>query len=429
MALTNAQLWTYLRNHYPKFKSETSEVTADLFTERGFEQLQNFDSSILNDFFDLSLRVFLQKIDVADVKDLLAGQGFGEDYETPYGGYTQRIAINSIKPVSPAFKGLQNGSTPDPFVVRKPDTSERFFTQNFDYQSLVTMPDAETYKNMFVNETGMSEYMAGIMKALANGYALQVYNNKLEAINAAINSSDYALKDTQKYGIAISNFEASGITTANAETAFASQFIGFIQLVRNIVDGMVYNPATGAFNQAGFETTQEKSRLKMLVRPTLANAIAAIMKLNNADDMSLPIDIVKVPDFGGLIPKGENNELLQCVYDALGTVVGYIDASATINGPAHQRADGVWIVNITSGGATADTTFPAQPDHWDDPNEKILAVIADKGVVFTNTQNPYKVEPIRNPRGLYTNFWASSVNNGIFYDRYYNLVTIENTAS
>ena len=407
MALTNAQLWTYLRNHYPKFKSETSEVTADLFTERGFEQLQNFDSSILNDFFDLSLRVFLQKIDVADVKDLLAGQGFGEDYETPYGGYTQRIAINSIKPVSPAFKGLQNGSSPDPFVVRKPDTSERFFTQNFDYQSLVTMPDAETYKNMFVNETGMSEYMAGIMKALANGYALQVYNNKLEAINAAINSSDYALKDTQKYGIAISNFEASGITTANAETAYASQFIGFIQLVRNIVDGMVYNPATGAFNQAGFETTQEKGRLKMLVRPTLANAIAAIMKLNNADDMSLPIDIVKVPDFGGLLPYKEAayTTPLYPVYDQLGAVIGYAETE----------------------GAT-EPTVQASAVYWKDPNEKILAVIADKGVVFTNTQNPYKVEPIRNPRGLYTNFWASSVNNGIFYDRYYNLVTIENTA-
>ena len=408
MALTNAQLWTYLRNHYPKFKSETSEVTADLFTERGFEQLQNFDSSILNDFFDLSLRVFLQKIDVADVKDLLAGQGFGEDYETPYGGYTQRIAINSIKPVSPAFKGLQNGASPDPFVVRKPDTSERFFTQNFDYQSLVTMPDAETYKNMFVNETGMSEYMAGIMKALANGYALQVYNNKLEAINAAINSETYALKDTQKYGIAISNFDASGINTANAETVFASQFIGFIQLVRNIVDGMVYNPATGAFNQAGFETTQDKGRLKMLVRPTLANAIAAIMKLNNADDMSLPIDIVKVPDFGGLIPYKEAayTTPLYPVYDKLGSVIGYAETE----------------------GAT-EPTVQASAVYWKDPNEKILAVIADKGVVFTNTQNPYRVDPIRNPRGLYTNFWASSVNNGIFYDRYYNLVTIENTAS
>lgn len=407
MALTNTQLWTYLRNKYPKFKSETAKATDELFTEKGFSQLQNFDSSILNDFFDLSLRVFLQKIDVADVKDLLSDQGFGEDYATPYGGYTQRIAINSISPVSPTFKGLHNGMSPDPFVVRKPETNERFFTQNFDYQSLITMPDVEMYKNMFVNENGMSEYMAGIMKALANGYELQVYNNKLEALNAAINSTNYALKDTQKYGVAISNMDASGINTANAETAYASQFIGFIQLVRNIVDSMVYNPATGAFNQAGFKTTQDKGRLKMLVRPTLANSVAAIMKLNNADDMSLPIDIVKVPDFGGLTPYKEAGFTTQLypVYDSLGSLIGY----------------------DTSKGST---TVKVQPDavYWKDPNEKVLAVIADKGVVFTNTQNPYKVEPIRNPRGLYTNFWASSVNNGIFYDRFYNLVTIENIA-
>ena len=408
MALTNTQLWTYLRNKYPKFKSETAKATDELFTEKGFSQLQNFDSSVLNDFFDLSLRVFLQKIDVADVKDLLADQGFGEDYDTPYGGYTQRIAINSISPVSPSFKGLRNGMSPDPFVVRKPETNERFFTQNFDYQSLITMPDVETYKNMFLNENGMSEYMAGIMKALANGYELQVYNNKLEALNAAINSTSYALKDTQKYGVAISNMDAAGINTANAETAYASQFIGFIQLVRNIVDSMVYNPATGAFNQAGFKTTQDKKRLKMLVRPTLANSVAAIMKLNNADDMSLPIDIVKVPDFGGLTPYKEAGFTTQLypVYDTLGSLIGY----------------------DTSKGST---TVKVQPDavYWKDPNEKVLAVIADKGVVFTNTQNPYKVEPIRNPRGLYTNFWASSVNNGILYDRFYNLVTIENIAT
>ena len=407
MALTNLQLWDHLRNKYPKFKSETSKGTADLFTERGFEQLKNFDSSVLNDFFDLSMRVFLQKIDVADVKDVLEYQGFGESYATPYGGYTQRIAIDSIKPVSPAFKGLVSGKSVDPFVVRKGDSNERFFTQNFDYQSLITMPDEATYKNMFVDENGMSAYFAGMMKALANGYTLQVYNNKLEAINAAINSTNYPLQATQKFQVAITNMDASSIATADGSYAYASQFIAFIQLVRNIVDSMVYTPATGAYNAAGFESTQEVSRLKLLVRPTLANAIASIMKLNNAEDMSLPIDIVKVPDFGGLQPYKEANFTtpLYPVYDALGTVIGYNEAK----------------------DQTEVTVLPAAV-FWKDPNEKIIGIIADQGVVFTNTQNPYQVEPIRNPRGLYTNFWASSVNNAVLYDTYYNLVTIENSA-
>ena len=406
MALSNLQLWDHLRNKYPKFKSETSKGTAELFTERGYEQLRNFDSSVLNDFFDLSMRVFLQKIDVADVKDVLSGQDFGEDYATPYGGYTQRIAINSIKPVSPAFKDLVSGQSVDPFVVRKGESSERFFTQNFDYQSLITMPDDTTYKNMFVDENGMTAYFAGMMKALANGYTLQVYNNKLEAINAAIKSANYPLQDSQKFQVAIANMEAANVATADGAYAYASQFIAFIQLVRNIVDSMVYTPATGAYNAAGFESTQDIGRLKLLVRPTLANAIASIMKLNNAEDMSLPIDIVKVPDFGGLQPFGEAafTTPLYPVYDSLGAVIGY----------------------NTVENASAVTVLPSAV-HWKDSNAKIIGIIADKGVVFTNTQNPYQVEPIRNPRGLYTNFWASSVNNAVLYDAYYNLVTIENT--
>ena len=405
MALTNLQLWDHLRNKYPKFKSETSKGTAELFTERGYEQLKNFDSSVLNDFFDLSMRVFLQKIDVADVKDVLSGQDFGEDYATPYGGYTQRIAINSIKPVSPAFKDLVSGQSVDPFVVRKGESSERFFTQNFDYQSLITMPDDTTYKNMFVDENGMTAYFAGMMKALANGYTLQVYNNKLEAINAAIKSANYPLQDSQKFQVAIANMEAANVATADGAYAYASQFIAFIQLVRNIVDSMVYTPATGAYNAAGFESTQDIGRLKLLVRPTLANAIASIMKLNNAEDMSLPIDIVKVPDFGGLQPFEDAafTKPLYTVFDSLGAVIGY---------------------NTVENASTA-TVLPSAV-HWKDPNEKIIGIIADKGVVFTNTQNPYQVEPIRNPRGLYTNFWASSVNNAVLYDAYYNLVTIEN---
>lgn len=404
MALTNLEIWEYLRNKHPKFASETSKGTADTFTERGFEQLKRFDQNILNDFFDLSMRVFLQKIDIADVKDILEGQGFGESYSTPYGGYTQRIAINSIKPVSPAFKGISDGKSIDPFVVRKGESNERFFTQNFDYQSLITMPDEATYKNMFVDENGMSAYFAGMMKALANGYTLQVYNNKLEALNKAINSVNYPLQDTQKFQVAITNMDVSSVFSADEETAYANQFIAFIQLVRNIVDSMVYTPATGAYNAAGFETTQEVSRLKLLIRPTLANAIASIMRLNNAEDMSLPIDVVKVPDFGGLEPFADESfeTPVYPVYDDLGAVIGY-------NTVENQKEV---------------TVLPATV-HWKDPNENILGIIADKGVVFTSTQNPYLVEPIRNPRGLYTNYWASSVNNAVHYDTYYNLVTIE----
>ena len=454
MALTNLQLWNYLRDKYPTFKSNTAAGTKDLFTSAGFEQLQQFNGQALNDFFGLSLRVFLQKITVADVKDLLEGQGFGESYSTPFGGYVQRIAVSSIKPVTPAFKGLQDGDSPDPFVVRKPESGEQFYKQNFDYQSMITIPDMGLYKNMFIQENGMSEYMSAIMKALANGYKLQVYNNKLEALNAAINSATYALQTTQEFETADPIADITAVNSGDKSVAYASKYINFVNLVNNIVDGMVYTPATGAFNKAGFETVQNIDNLKLLCRPTLANGLKTISKLNDAKEMSLNIGVVKLPDFGGLTPVLTASETYAAgtVYVANDATPTYTEfkaltataATATIasslTGVVRTEindnfgvkvADAYYLAGgVATIGQTSYTTIyvPVSQTRNEDPNADILAIIADKGLVFENQQNPYNVEPIRNPRGLYTNYWCSSVNNGIVVDNYKNFVVIRKSA-
>lgn len=439
MALTNAQLWNYIRDKYPNFKSQTAKGTADLFTSRGFDQLAQFDSSVLNDFFSLSLRVFLQKIDVADVKDLLADQDFGESYDTPYGGYVQRLSINSVKPISPGYKGLQDGDSPDPFVVRKPETNERFWTQNFDYASLITTPDNALYKNMFVAEDGMSRYLGGIMKALQNGYTLQKYLNKLEALHNGIMSSSFPLKNTQKY--------------QTADPVDSTTIIAFIKLVRDIVSAMTFNPATAAFNSYGFESTQDKDRLRLLVRPQLMNQIATISRLNSPEDMSLPIEIVQVNNFGGLYPylnegdvfaKGTikvdtSSDPTYTTYKAASangskvTIPDNYDADTTtpIYNELGEKVATAFTSSATVEGVTTYNTYyiPNEVTPYYDPHEDLLAVIADKGYIFENIQNPYQVEPIRNPRGLYTNYWASSPNNGIVVDHLYNIVTISKPES
>ena len=436
MALTNAQLWNYIRDKYPNFKSQTAKGTADLFTERGFEQLSQFDSSILNDFFNLSLRVFLQKIDIADVRDLLSDQDFGESYDTPYGGYVQRLSINSVKPITPGYKGLQDGDSPDPFVVRKPETNERFFTQNFDYASLITTPDTALYKNMFVAEDGMSRYLGGIMKALQNGYTLQKYLNKLEALNAGINSVTFPLKDTQQY--------------QTADPTDAATIIAFIKLVRDIVSAMVFNPATAAFNAYGFESTQDKGRLRLLVKPQLMNQIATISRLNSPEDMSLPIEIVQVNNFGGLRPAIHEDDVFAAgtivVKEVGASGVSYADMKAgtknadaftitsaivseyTVIKPIYDDLGEKVATAFTNVQNTVAIYVPNEVTKYDDPNADLLAVIADKGYIFENVQNPYQVEPIRNPRGLYTNYWASSPNNGIVVDHLYNVVTISKSS-
>ena len=45
--------------------------------------------------------------------------------------------------------------------------------------------------------------------------------------------------------------------------------------------------------------------------------------------------------------------------------------------------------------------------------------------MFTSTQNPYNVRPIINPRGLYTNYWASAVGNTVACDPLFNFVVFK----
>ena len=394
--ITNANLWDAIRAKFPTFRSHTAAATAQLFTESGFEALKASDyPNVLNDFFELSLRVYLQQINVSRAEDTLANNGFGEYYDQPLGGYIQRMSIDSIKPISPAYKKLIDGKSVDPFIVRKPRSGERLFKQNFDYQSLITIPDDFQFKQIFISEYGMSEYMGGLMTALENGYTVQLYENKLEAINAGINSTAHPLQDTQKVEVSLS-----------AEPT-ADELSKFILTVKNVVDAMTLGPQTSGFNAMYFNTIQDKSRLKLLLRPGIKNAIAVEVLANayNQENLNLPIDVIEVPNFGGLIPyqEAEYTTQLYPVYDDFGAVKGY----------------------NTSEGAKEVTVEEANV-FWKDPNADVLGLIVDKGYIFFSQQNPYRVEPIRNPRGLYTNYWASSPNNAVCVDHIYNLVELKN---
>ena len=260
--ITNATIWDAIRDKYPQFKGHTAKATKDLFTEQGWEALSSNPQDV-NDFFALSMRVYLQMINVSRAKDTLEENGFGEYFDNPMGGIIQRMAIDSVTPVSPAYKGLENGSSVDPFIVRKPKAKERFFKRNFDYQSLITITDQYMLKDMFLNPYGIDEFMSGVMTGLQNGYINQVYLNKLEVIDKAINSSNWPLKDTQKYEVTI--------TTPG--TPNANECVSLIQLVKNIVSAMKLGPQTDAYNALGFKSTQDVSRLKMLIRPGYQTAL------------------------------------------------------------------------------------------------------------------------------------------------------------
>ena len=399
-AVTNLSLAQMLLKIYPSFASHTASVTAKTFSEAGFEQMTQYDSTFVNDFYGLSMRVWLNIINMSHAKDPLAEADFGEYYDMPYGGIIQRMSIDSIKPISPGWKGLKDGDSPDPFVVRKPTTHERFYKQNFDYASLITVPDDFQMKQIFISEYGMSEYMAGIFEGLQNGYTVQVYLNKLEALNAAINSAKTPLKSTQKVAV----------TFADPANPTDAELKEFILKVLNTASAMTVGPQTGDFNAAGFKSTQDRSRLRLLVRLGYKNSlrVKTLVGAFNRDELGLDLEVVEVSDFGGRKPtvvSGATTTPVYPVYDSLGAVKGY-----------NSNEDGT------------GTSYTEDEITWSDPNADVYAVLADKGVIFECRQNPYTTEPIRNPRGRYTNYWASSPNNTIAYDANYNLVVFSTGA-
>lgn len=391
-AITNKALGDMIAKIYPSFKSHTAQLTAETFTERGFDRITQLDPTFVNDFFELSMRVWLNVVNISHAKDILAEKDFGETYDQPWGAIIQRLSTDSVKPISPGWVGLKNGDAPDPFVVRKPVVAERFWKQNFDYASLITVPDDFQMKQIFVSEYGMSEFMAGIMEGLQNGYTTQVYLNKMEALNAAINSTKTPLRPNQ-----IQTLEMS-------ETPTDEQLRGMINAIKKIVAAMCdLGPQTDAFNAYGFNSTQDRGRLRLLLRqgylPDLeTNTLYAAF---NRDNLETGIPIIQVPNFGGITYTDGTNPLYP-VYNSIGERIGW-------NTVANQTS-----VTVTDGNAVAV-----------DPNADVMAVLADKGVVFECRQNPYTVEPIRNPRGRYVNYWASTPNNTIAYDSLYNMVVFK----
>lgn len=396
MAMTNITIWDELRSRYPSFASHTAKGTAELFTEAGFEALKASDATAINDFFLLSLRTKLIDINVSHAKDGFEDNGFGEYYNVPFGGIIQKMCTNSVKPVSPAYKNLKNGDSPDPAVVRKPVTGERFFKQNFDYASFITIPDDFQKKTIFISEFGMSEYIAGIMEGLQNGYTVQKYENKLEALNKAINSENYPLQDTQKMSV----------TFADATQPTNAEVLDFVLDIMNVADAMALPPQTDAYNAYKFASTQDVSRLALLVRPGFKNKLfMALPQIFHYDKSPLAnMNIIEVPNFGGLVPYKEKTYKTQVYphYNTLGEEDGWA---------------------LTEGG---DLDSSITTVYYKDTNSGVYAMLADKGLIFEAQQNPYEVEPFRNPRGRYTNYWASSPNNTIAVDPIYNMVLFGN---
>lgn len=401
MAIKNTDLLKYVEQKSPQFKSLTGRITADTFTEVGYNRLKVSDVNALTEFYGLSMRVYLQFINVAEVKDPLELGGFGETFDNPMGGYIQREAVTKIKPVSPAWKKLKDGQSVDPFVVRKGNVTERFWKQNFDFQTLLTIPDDFVMKQMFINEYGISTFIEGQIKQLKNSYAVEKYLVKKQAIDAFLTGNMDTLQDSQQVEVEYNN------------TPTDSQLVNFILAVKNVVSTMGAVPSTSAFNALKFDSAQDIKRLKLLVRVGFKNEVALKVLRNSfqAETLNLPVDVIEVDNFGGLVPYSDENYTTRVypVYDTLGSVIGF---STTEN---QVGAENVKLYD--------EEVF------WKDPHEDVLAILADKGLIFTSVQNGVQMNTIYNPRGLYTNYFLSMPNATVAVDNIYNAVVFKKVSS
>lgn len=398
--ISNANLWNAARSLSPTFAAHTAEGTAELFTDRGFSQIEAAGMAPLNEFWGVIMPYYLNIINISHAADPLDAGDVGEYFENAWAEYAQRMAVNSITPISPQYRDLKNGDSPDPFIVRKPEISDRFFQPNFDYQSLITIPDEWMTRRIFVSEFGFSEVLAGVYAGLENGYIIQKYEAKKEAINKAIN--DTSLQDTQKISVAL------------PENPTEQNLVDFVLAIKNVISIMKTTAQTAAFNALGFSDRQDVDRLRLLVRPNFKNKMDLIAARNSyhAEALNIPVPVIEVSDFGGLVPTitttGENptEKTVYPVYDSLGAIIGFADTANA-----------------------SEVKYQKNAIHYTDPNANVVAVLMDKGAIFEIRRNPYQVEPIRNPRGRYNNMWASSPNNTIAYDRLYTMIRFDNSNS
>ena len=399
MNFSNVALWNALRKKYKSFASLTSEATADLFSEKGWSDISRDNIPALNSFFELSMRVAFQKMDIAKVNTRLVESGLVEVYGTDNGGggYLQRISMETITPVSPAFMNLKNGDSPDPYVVRKPESKERFFTMNFGFQSLVTIQEYQV-KTLFLDEYGMSSFLGGIMAALENGYKYQLELNVYKCIHECINSATHPLQDTQK--IKLDSWTDAGVTDA--------ELLALIAQLQDLATAMETSITQKGFNANAFDTAVSPEDHVVLLRAGIANKIKRQLMVGayNPDNLTIPFKILEVQDFGGVQHYADISgtaTLLYPHYDNLGAVDGW---ATTEGGDKAYDLDSASVYTV-------------------DEDADVLAVVAQKGLVFENIKDPYQVIPIFSPRGLYNNYWASAPDtNTIAYDANYDCIVV-----
>lgn len=393
--LTNEQMFNQLVGAYGNAENQTAPATLSKLKSIGFQGVSHADIQTQADWVALTLQFMLINLQVGQVKNVFQDNSFGETFGLENGGIAQKILMDPASTINPGWTGLKDGDSPDQFVFLDSGASERLWKHNFDYAAAISIRDDFFRKQVFANQYGMNLFAQGQMTSLQNAFTEQGYWNIIMRLNEILNSTDHALKDTQKVQ-----------TTISSDDPTNEQTIEFAKSIRKVIQAMCdLGPATDAFNSYGFRTTQDKASLHLITRPGYKTALEfTLPQINHYPvDPLEGLNIIEVEDFGGLKYYKEEAHTTE-VYpgkDSLG-----------------RRVEGKW--STTEDGKTIDESITEV--FTVDPNENVIAILADTGVVFDCQQNPYSVEPARNARGKFTTFWAGRPNEILGIDNAHNVV-------
>lgn len=393
---SNATLWDKARAASPDFASWTSEGTSQKFTEKGFEAMKN-NPSQLNSYTKTMLMVVFQMLNAVSARNQFREKGVIEVFDTPNGGYIQRQAVGEMKPISPQYGEYATGKTVDPFIQRVPETTERFFEMNFDYQNLYTVVPY-LLKTAYVNDNGIGQWLAGVAASADAAYTVQDFENAKACLNAIINPTNYPLKDTQKINVSI----------ADINNITQDELNKFIEQMQNIAELMDSVSQTGMFNNLEFPRLTRPEDYVLILRAGIKPQmrVKTLAGAFNRDELAIPFEVMTLNDFGGIehyTDEGLSTKAYP-VYsdDRLKIQVGW---------------------SATENNTVADATTVYQKD----TNANVIGILVERGRIFENSQNPYIVEPIHNPAGLYDNYWISRPNNALVNDPLYNAIVIYNS--
>ena len=431
--VTNMQFLKKISEIAPEYSKLMSQLGDKVFTEAGYQAMKQLpatgNGSNESRFFNIGLLVGLQYVDFVSGKDVLEKYGILERFNMDLGSYMQRNQVARIHNVNPGWlgtdgNGLKDGDHFSPFITRKPRIMQQYYGLNSNYQNYFSWQDFDL-KRGWLDPNGIGDILAQVYNMVALDRKEWEFALFFKVFSGALNSSEYPLQETQQIVL------SSWTDAAPTDTELNDLVIN----VKNVCEALDTVPATAAFNAMEYPNDATVGDHVLLVRQGIKARFEKVFGYAfNEERLQFPVEVHAVPNFGGVRYYTEAEGVrtyLQPVYKEGGITVGYIDENVTVNGYAFwDSANSRWLVNVTTGGATADTTIVSMEDALqEDPNEDVIAVLAQRGVIFELIQNPMTVEPIYNPRTMENFPYFNQPDNGINYNHGRNLVTFSKPAA